>query len=192
MLIRATCDCAAQQASVLVYGIQGGGAKHQKVQVFLGMEGGLQQILPQVGGHGPISMFPATIYPLEGLLVEEDFEAVSVGNSVEDLHGQEIVVNSNATVLENGGNLKLVWRNLQGNWKHRNPGYLIVASLERDSKLEELQLELSECGGNTRRDGAKVMVLELLVTGRDVSYKRSSSELQVGAHLIHRTIWGHA
>ena len=68
-------------------------------------------------------------------------------------------------------------------------GYLVVAGLTGDAQFEGLDLEVAHEGCHTLRDGAKVVVIHLLVFGRVVAHEGTACEQQVGAGCIEALIY---
>ena len=72
------------------------------------------------------------------------------------------------TFLENGSQLELV------------RGYLVMAGLYGDAEPQSLYLEVFHEFHDTGRDGAEVMILQLLVLGAFMSHQGSAGHQQIG------------
>ena len=79
------------------------------------------------------------------------------------------MVNGEVALLEDGGQLELVG------------GYLVMACLAGDAKLQGFDLQVLHEGGYTAGDGAEVVVVHLLVLGRVMSHEGAACHYQVGA-----------
>jgi hypothetical protein len=165
-------DTGTEKTTVLVDGIQGSGQEEQEAVVGLRLQGGVQQVVTLVSGHGPVAVLSGTVDTLERLLVEQNLQLVTVGNLVQDLHGDQVVVDSNGSLLEDRSNLELVG------------GDFIVAGLDRDTDLHQLVFGLRDGSKDTGGDLTKVVVLELLVLGGRNTDQSTASDLQVGAELV--------
>jgi hypothetical protein len=69
----------------------------------------------------PIGVLAAAVDLLEGLLVQQGGQAVLVEHFLQDLHGDHVLIDRQACIIANGGNLKLV------------ECYFIVLGLKRNS-----------------------------------------------------------
>ena len=96
-------------------------------------------------------MLARAVDALERLLVQEDAEIVVAGDAFHHRHEQLVVVICQITLLVNRGQLELVG------------GDLVVARLHRDTQFIAFHLQVFHKFLDARRDGAEVVVVELLV-----------------------------
>lgn len=78
-------------------------------------------------------------------------QLVTMSHAMEHIHRQHVVIHSNMAILKDGRHLKL------------GRCHLVVARLDGDTKLVELQLALGDGSAHARRNATKVVVLQLLV-----------------------------
>jgi hypothetical protein len=161
---------------VLLNSVKDGDEGEQEAVVGLGLDGGVEQVLAAVSGHGPVAVLARSVDTLERLLVEEDLELVLVSDLGENIHGQQVVVNSKGSLLEDRGALELLRSDL------------VVAGLDGDTKTEELELSLGHGGHNLGRNTSKVVIVHLLVLGREVTDQGAASVLQVRAERVEGAI----
>ena len=148
----------------------------QEAVVGLRLDSGVQQVLTTVSGQGPIAVLARSVDTLERLLVEKNLELVLVRNLGEDIHSQQVVVNSKGCLLEDRGTLELLRSDL------------IVAGLDWDTKTEELEFSLRHGGHDLGGNTSKVVVVHLLMLRRQVTDQGTTSVLQVGTKRVERAI----
>ena len=102
-------------------------------------------------------------------------------HTLHDCHHQHIMVNCKISLFKDWSQLKLVGCNL------------IMACFARNSKFESLNLDIFHKLLHTCRDGAKVVVIHLLVLGRVVSHQRTPRHHKVWScskeRLIHKEVF---
>ena len=189
-------DGGAEQAAVGVDGLQGGAEEVEELQVLLGRLAGLQQVLALVRGQAPVHVLAAAVDAGEGLLVEQDGQAMPLAHGLEELHEQLVVVAGDVGGLVDGRDLELVG------------GHLVVAGLGGDAELEALQLDFLHEAQDALLDAAEVVVLQLLALGGLGALEGAVGEHEVrpllgqfqvhgevlllGAALGHHRLGGHA
>ena len=134
----------------------------------MGRLAGLEQVIAEIVGHRPVQVLARAVDAGERLLVQQELQAVSVGDPLHRLHDQHVVVGRDVGVLERDGDLVL------------RGGDLVVAGLDRHAELVELGLGLEHAGQNPLGDGAEVMVLHLLPLGGLGAEERAAGVDQVG------------
>ena len=165
-------DGGLEQAVVAIDAHQGLDDEGDEAERGLGsLAGGVEQHAG-VGGEAPVAVFAAAVDAGEGLLVEQDDEAVLARHLLHQRHQEHVVVDGEVAVLEDGGKLKLVgatslWRVLQG-----------MASSRACTSRSFMKL--------CTRSGmdAEIVVVHLLVLGRLVAHKGAARQHQVGAGAI--------
>ena len=155
---------------MLVHGGDEAGEEHQELQVVLGMRARLEQVAP-VGRDGPVVVLARAVHVLEGLLVLQAGQAVVGGQQLELLHGEQVVVDGERALLEDGRELVLARRDL------------VVLGLCGDGELPQLVVELLHEGVHRGADGAEVVLLELLALGGRGAKEGPAGQDQVGAGL---------
>ena len=85
--------------------------------------------------------------------MQQTDEAVALGHVAQGLHRQHVVVDGQVELLEHGGELEL------------RGGDLVVAGLGGDAQAPQLALNVFHEGQHAGFDGAKVVILQLLVAG---------------------------
>lgn len=113
-------------------------------------------------GYVPVSVLPAPVYLVEGLLVHQSCIAVSLEGLANDLCGQNVLVHSDTCLSEHAGNLELI----QGNF--------IVSGFEGNANFQEFSLDLLKDLFDAVGHFSVVVLGELLVAGRDFSDQASS------------------
>ena len=161
----------AQQVSVLVNGRHERGEKHQELEVLARDRTRLEQVLA-VGADRPVVVLARAVHVLEGLLVLQAGQAVTRGHELELLHGEEVVVDCQRTLLEDRGKLVL------------GRGDLVVLGLDRHAELPELVIDFLHEVVHRGSDGAEVVLLELLALDRLAAKERAPAVDQVGASLV--------
>ena len=117
----------------------------------------------------PVVVLAAAVDTLEWLFVQQYSEAVITCHLAHQSHDEHIVVYCKVAFLEDRSQLELVG------------SYLVVAGLDGDSEFQRFDFQLLHKGCHTRRDGAEVVVFELLVLGTIVSGQCAAGHQQVGA-----------
>ena len=117
-------------------------------------------------------MFAAAVDAAIGLFVEQDGKVMLAGNAFHQVHDQLVVVVGQVDVLEDRCQFELVGR------------HFVVTGLDGDAQFVAFDLQLLHEGCDTRRDGAEIVVFELLVLGRGVSHQRTARQTEVGAGIV--------
>ena len=128
--------------------------EHQELHVGVGVVLRIEQVDARVGGHRPVVVLARAVDAGERLLVQQRLEAVARRHPLERLHDQHLVIAGDVARLEQRGDLVLARR------------HLVVPGLDRHAEPVELPLRLGHEREHARRDGAEVVVLELLALGR--------------------------
>ena len=146
------------------------GQHHEELQVVLGMRSRLEQV-PAVGRDRPVVVLARAVHVLEGLLVLQARQAVVGGEELQLLHREQVVVDGERALLEDGGELVLAG------------GHLVVLGLGRDRELPELVVELLHEGVDRGADGAEVVLFELLALGGCRPEEGAAAQPQVRTRL---------
>ena len=99
-------------------------------------------------------------------------EAVLACNFLHQRHQHHVVVNSEVGLFEDRCQLELVG------------GYLVVTCLTRNAQLQGLNLQVAHESSNALRDGAKVVVVHLLVLSGVVTHQLRSNLLDRGVKVV--------
>ena len=126
--------------------------------------------LPEVGvAQREVDVLARAVDAGERLLVEQAFHAVLLGDGLEGRHQQLLMVGGDVGPLEHRRDLELAG------------GDLVVPGLGRDAELEQLALGVHHEAEHPLRDGAEVVVVELLALRRLGAEQRAAGVDQVGA-----------
>ena len=107
----------------------------------------------RVGGQRPVVVLARPVDTIKRLLVQQHAEAVPVGHFLHQTHEQHVVVDGQIALLVDRGQFKLVG------------GHLVVARLTRDAQFEGMYFEIFHERLHALGNGAKVVVVHLLVLG---------------------------
>ena len=162
------CDGSLQQAVVALNGGQNVNKECHKLQVAACVFARCQQQGASVGSETPVVVLARTVDSLKWLLVKQNNKTVFLCNIVHKIHYQLVLVVRKVGLAKNRRQLKLVRRNL------------VVTGFQRNAKAVALNLKVAHKGCHTRRNGAKIVVVQLLVLRRLVAHKRAASEHKVG------------
>ncbi len=164
-------DGCPQQVGVVVDRGDEEREEDQELQVVLGVVARLEEVLV-VSGDGPVVVLAGAVDILERLLVLEAGKAVVGREELELLHGEEVVVNGERALLEDGGELVLAGRDL------------VVLRLQGHGELPELVVDLLHERVDGGADGAEVVLLELLALGGLGAKQGAAGEDEVRAGLV--------
>ena len=117
-------------------------------------------------------MFTRTIDTAVWLFVEEYGEMMLACDALHQIHHQLVMVICQVAVFENGGQLKLVG------------SYFVVTGFHRYAQFVAFYFKLFHKGCDTWRDGAEVMIFQLLILSRRVSHQGTSSQSKVRTRII--------
>ena len=117
----------------------------------------------------PVVVLTRAIDAIEGLLVEQDAEPVVACHPLHERHEEHVVIDSEVALLVDWGEFELVGR------------HLIVTRLTRDSQFERLYLQILHKRLYTVGNGAKVVVVHLLVFRALMAHQRAPCHKQVRA-----------
>ena len=164
-------DGSAEQTLVQVDGADDGGAEGQELRVLVRVMARLEQVADTGTADGPIDVLTGAVDAGEGLLGEEADEAMLGGDAAEQRHREHLVV-----VRDVGG------------FVDRSDFVLgrsdfVVAGLDRDPELEALALGFHHARKHAVRDGAEVLVFELLALGRLGAEEGATAGVEVGTEV---------
>ena len=163
----------AQQALILVHGLDDGDQKEQELGVFIGRFARAQQVDPLVGRHGPVVVLAAAIDAGKGLFMQQADQIVLSGHLLHDLHGQLVVVGGDVRRGKNRCQFVLAG------------GDLVMLGLGIDAELPELLVQLFHEGLDPRLDGAEIVIVQLLAFRRHGAEERAAGINQVPALEVH-------
>ena len=122
-----------------------------------------KKIDPCICHYGPVAMLAGTVHTVERLFMENDFQMMLFSYLLHDDHKHHVLVYGLYSLTEFRRTFELVRCNL------------VMAGLKQNSELICLSLKVLHEGTHLRRDGTEVMVLELLVLRRCMSYHRPAA-----------------
>ena len=161
-------DRSLEQAVVALHGGQNVHKEGDELQVAAGVFARRQEQRASVGAKAPVVVLARAVDSLKWFLVKQNHKTVFLCNCVHKIHYQLVLVVRKVGFAENRGQLKLVGRNL------------VVAGFQRNAQAVALNLKIAHKGSHARRNGAKIVVVQLLVFRRLVAHQRAASEHQVG------------
>ena len=144
---------ARKQAAELMDGADHRAAEHEELGIVVRRVPGEQKVA--LGGipEGEVHVLPRAVDAVERLLVEQALHPVLLGDPLEGHHQQLLVVGGDVRPLEHRGQLELTRRDL------------VVASLRRDTQLEQLPLGVEHEPKHPLGNRPEVVVVELLALG---------------------------
>ena len=128
--------------------------KEQELRVLMGRIAGLEQVVSMIIGEGPVEVLARTVDTRERLFVQQELEAIAVGHALHRLHNQHIMIGCDIGVLKGHRDLVLRGRNF------------VVACFHWHAELIQLGFGLEHARQDSLRNGAEVMVFQLLSLGR--------------------------
>ena len=143
----------AEEVLVLVHALDEGRQEEEEAGVLAGGGAGLEEVLPRVGGEGPVVVLAGAVYPGEGLFMEEAHQAVAVRHLFHHLHHQLVLVAGGVGVGIDGGHFVL------------GGGHLVVLGLGGDAQGPQGLVQVLHVGGHPGLDSAEVVVVQLLAPG---------------------------
>ena len=165
--IRGGTDGGFQQPVVVVHRFQRLHDKGHEADV---VQRGLARSMEQhtgVGGKRPVVVLAGAVHAFERFLMEQAPEAMLDGYALHDRHHQHVVVDGKVCLLVDWSQLKLVG------------GYLVVAGLAGDAKLQCLNLNVAHEILHALRNGSEIVVVHLLVLGRVMAHQCAAGHHQV-------------
>jgi len=165
--IRGTHDGGFQQSVVTVDSHERVDHEGDEAQVLFRCLARCHERKSRVGSQRPVVVLARAVHALEGLLMEQDTEAVAACHLPHERHDEHVVVDGKVALLVDGRQLELVG------------GDLVVACLQGNAQFECLDLQVLHESGHTRGDGTEVVVLQLLVLRRFMPHERAACQQQV-------------
>jgi hypothetical protein len=117
-----------------------------------------------------------TVDTTERLFVEENLELVTMSNTVEDIHSQQVVINSQKSFFKDGSNFEL------------GGGNFVVTGLDGNTQLGKFILTLTDGRQDTGGDLTKVMIFELLVTRGETTQQGTTGDLEIRTESVKTTV----
>ena len=152
-----------------IYGRYGIDKEGHKLQILEGCATRFEEIYTCICSERPVVVLTRAVDALEWLLVQQYTEVVACSNLAHNGHQQLIVVVCEVCLLVYWCQLELVWCNL------------VVASLQRNTELQTLILQVTHKGEYSLRNSTEVVVVELLILRRLVTHKGATCLHKVGA-----------
>ena len=152
----------------------------QKLNVVLRSLARGQQIDARIRAQRPVAVLARSVDAQKRLFVEQHSQFVPECDASHDGHQQRVVVDGDVRFLEHRSAFELVGR------------HFVVPGLERNAEPVGLLLEVLHEFEYPVGDRSEIVVVELLVLGRDMAHQRPSGLHQVGTgqkqRLVHQKI----
>ena len=149
-----------------------GAQEHQELQVGVRLVLRVEEVGAGIGRHRPVDVLARAVHAGERLLVQRRLQAVARGDALERLHQHHLMIARDMARLEERRDLVLARR------------HFVVPRLHRHAEPVELLLRLGHERQHPRRDGAEVVVLELLALRRLGAEERPLAGEQVGTAVV--------
>ena len=176
MFVGGTRDRRFQQAVVLIYRHEHVDEECHELQVLIRVLARSQQVNAGVGLHRPVTMLTATVNACKRLLVKQHAEMVLTRNAFHNRHNKQVVVVRQIHVLEDRRHLKLV------------RCYLVMTRTDGYSCTQSFVLQVHHEIADALRNGAEIVVLELLVLGGQVSHQSATCQHEVRTGIVERFV----
>ena len=128
---------------------------------------GFEQVDARVGREGPVVVLPGAIDASEWFFMDEAFESMLSGHVLEDVHRDHLVIDGDVGLFEGWGQLVLAG------------GDLVMPSLDGDAELEKPSFDFGHIAQNSRGDGSKVVIVELVALRRRGADQGTAADHQV-------------
>ena len=122
-------------------------------------------------------MLSGAVDSVKRLLVEDHLEMMFLSDFLHHDHQHHVLVYRLCRIAIHRSAFELVRR------------HLVMSCLKKDTKLICLCLKVFHERNDTRRYGAEVMILKLLVLSRGMSYDSPSREHEVRACIVKRLVY---
>ena len=165
-----------QQGVVLLHGGQDIDKEGDELEVALGVLARSEQLRALVGAKRPVVVFAGTVHAVEGLLVQEHHEAVLAGDAAHQVHHDLVLVVREVGLAVDRRELELV------------RGHFVVAGFQRNAEAVAGDLQVTHESGHAGRDGAEVVIVQLLVLGGVVAEQGAAGDHQVRAGGVERLV----
>ena len=119
-----------------------------------------------------VHVLAGAVDTVERLLVQQAGHPVALGHLLQGGHHQLLMIMGQVGLLEQRGDLELTGRDL------------VVPGLGQDALLEQLAVDLDHEGQHPLRDGAEVVIIELLALGRLGAEQGPAGAHQVRAGVV--------
>ena len=171
MVVTGRGDGSTEQPLMEVDGADHRGAEGQELGVLVRVVAGLEEVADTGAADGPVDVLAGSVDARERLLSEEADETMLGSDAAEQRHREHLVI-----VRDVGG---FVDRS------HFVLGRsdFVVAGLDRDTEFEALALGFHHAGEHAIRDGAEVLVFELLTLGRLGAEEGTTAGVEVGTEM---------
>ena len=161
----------AQQRGVGVHGLHDHAQHGEKLGVLVRRMAGREPVLAVRSDERPVVVLAGSVDAGKGLLVQQADEAEALGDFLEHMHGDHIVVHGEVLFLEDRGDLEL-----------RGADFVVLRA-GRHTELPQLAVHLVHERHDAGLDVPEVMVFHLLVAGRTAAEERATGLQQVQAFL---------
>jgi hypothetical protein len=145
---------STEQTLVQINRADDSGTESKELGVVVRVVARLEQIAHACTTDGPVDVLAGTVDAGERLFSQEADETMLSGDPLQERHREHLVIVCNVRRFVNRSYFELRW------------GDFVVASLDRDTQFEALALGLHHASEDAIRDGAEVLVFELLTLGR--------------------------
>ena len=158
-----------QQVGVIVNGFDDSAQENQELGVCMWVLTRFKQVLPVIGGHGPVVVLAGAIDAGKRLFMEQANKSVAQGDFFHRFHRQLVVVGGDVGGGEDRGQFMLRRCNL------------VVLGLGGDAELPQLHIQVGHESRNPFLELAEIMVFQFLSLGRLGAEKRPAGQNQVFA-----------
>ena len=162
-------DGSAQQVRMQIDGADDTGQEGEEDEVAVRRLAGGEEGAELRGGEGPVIVLTGAVHTGVGLLVQQADQVELEGLALQDVHDHHIVVHGHVARLEERGDFEL------------RGGHLVVAGLGRHTQGPEGVVHAGHELQHALLDGAEIVVLHLLMLGRQASEEGAARLNQVGA-----------
>ena len=164
-------DGSTEETLVQVDGADDRGAEGEELGVLVRVVARLEEVADAGATDGPVDVLTGTVDAREGLLGEEADEAVLGGDAAEQRHREHLVIVGDVGGLVDRSHFVL------------GRSDFVVAGLDRDTEFEALALGFHHASEHAIRNGAEVLVFELLALGRLGAEEGATAGVEVGTEV---------
>ena len=171
MVITGRSDGSAEQTLVKVDSTDHRGAEGEELGVLVRVVARLEEVADAGTTDGPVDVLTGAVDARERLLGEQADEAVLGGDAAEQRHREHLVVMRDVGGFVDRSHFVL------------GRSDFVVAGLDRDTEFEALAFGFHHAGEHAIRDGAEVLVFELLALGRLGAEEGATAGVEVGTEM---------
>ena len=167
--VRSRCDGCLEQTVVPLHGIKRVYEESDELQISESVLAGSHKIDSGIGAQTPVVVLAASVHAGKGLFVQKHHESMPACHPVHHIHYLLVLVVGQIHLPIDRSKLKLVRSNF------------LVPGFQRNAEFVSFHLQFFHKCGNTRRNSAEIVVVQLLVLAGFVSHQRASGNHQIRA-----------